>query len=142
VDRALFKQVPLPLLGASLERTPGTLISLQRQPRAGEVEAAKMAFGRALHDFSAINENLEDMLALLAAIHEYVGVSNTNMHLMAGLGGKARVLVPNPPEWRWMCNSAVSPWFAGFALYRQSPDGDWTGALRGLAEDLARAPGT
>ncbi len=140
VDRALFKQVPLAQFGAALEQIPGTVISLQRKLRAGEMDAAKSAFRRDVHDFSRVNDDLEDMLALLTLMHEYVGVSNTNMHLMAGLGGRARVLVPNPPEWRWMCHGTVSPWFAGFALYRQSTDGDWTKALRDLALDLGQAP--
>ena len=36
------------------------------------------------------------MLALLSLIDEYVGVSNTNMHLRAGVGKTAKVLVPAP----------------------------------------------
>jgi hypothetical protein len=92
------------------------------------------------HDFSAANAELEDMLALLALLDEYVGVSNTNMHLAAGLGKRARVLVPYPPEWRWMVEGAASPWFPGFVVYRQSPDKDWTAALARLADDLRRVP--
>ena len=37
-----------------------------------------------LVDLSALNENLEDMAAVLSLIDEYVGVSNTNMHIRAG----------------------------------------------------------
>jgi hypothetical protein len=83
-----------------------------------------------------LNENLEDMVALLAELDEYVGVSNTNMHLMAGLGKTARVLVANPPEWRWMGAGDASPWFPGFRLYRQNQDGAWDGALDRLVTDL------
>jgi hypothetical protein len=58
------------------------------------------------------------------------------MHLMAGLGRTARVLVPHPPEWRWMVREGESPWFPGFETYRQKVDGDWTPALGRLARDL------
>jgi hypothetical protein len=69
-------------------------------------------------------------------LDEYVGVSNTNMHLLAGLGKTARVLVTNPPEWRWLHAAETSPWFPGFRLYRQGQDGDWGGALACLERDL------
>ena len=71
------------------------------------------------------------MLALLALLDDYVGVSNTNMHLRAGVGKPARVLVPSPPDWRWMMNHArTSPWFPGFSIYRQSLRGDWDARAR------------
>jgi len=59
------------------------------------------------------------------------------MHLMAGLEGKrARVLVQSPPEWRWGMSGEKSPWFPGFALYRQTGDGGWDEAMRDLRSDL------
>jgi hypothetical protein len=58
------------------------------------------------------------------------------MHLMASLGKTARVLIPNPPEWRWLTEGRESPWFPGFKLYRQQQDGEWGGALVRLTEDL------
>ena len=76
------------------------------------------------------------MLAVLALIEDYIGVSNTNMHLRAGAGRTARVLVPQPPEWRWMAAGEESPWFPGFRIYRQGIDGDWGEALAKLARDL------
>jgi hypothetical protein len=89
-----------------------------------------------VHDLSALNEDLEAMLALLALVDEYVGVSNTNMHLRAGVGRTARVLVPQPPEWRWMAVGEASPWFPGFRVYRQHVDGEWRDALARLSRDL------
>ena len=91
---------------------------------------------REVHDFSALNDDLEDMLALLGLIDDYVGVSNTNMHLRAGVGGRARVLVSNPPEWRWMTDGETSPWFPGYKVYRQAVTGDWSGALVTLTHDM------
>ena len=135
----LFKEVPIEALAATLRDTAGTLISLQRNPRAGETAKFAALLGRPLHDFSAVNEDLEEMLALLAALDEYLGVSNTNMHLRAGSGKTARVLVPWPAEWRWMAAGDASPWFPGFRVYRQQADGDWNAALTRLRGDLAAA---
>ncbi|MCH8137806.1 MAG: hypothetical protein IH926_02440, partial [Proteobacteria bacterium] len=97
--------------------------------------------GREAHDLTALNDDLEDMLALLALLDEYVTVSNTNVHLSAGAGRTSRVLVPNPPEWRWMAAGDESPWFPGCRIYRQEVNGDWEGAFARLAGDLLGSSG-
>jgi len=135
----LYKEVPLEPLAGALRAVNGTLIALQRKPGAGEIDHLSHLLQRPLHDFSGANEQLEDMLALLAVLDDYIGVSNTNMHLRVAVGKTARVLVPCPPEWRWMARGDTSPWFPGFAVYRQKTDGDWKEALARLASDLAAA---
>jgi hypothetical protein len=139
-DWVLFKAVPAEALGGALARTTGTLLSLQRAPDAGELVTLCRAAGRDVHDLAAFNDDLEDMLALLAVVDDYVGVSNTNMHLRAAVGKTARVLVPAPAEWRWMRQGPSSPWFPGFSIYRQSLQGDWSNALRTLERDLTGNP--
>jgi hypothetical protein len=133
----LYKQIGIQDLAAALKDLPGTFIALQRKPPAGEIEAFSRLLGRDLHDFSELNNDLENMLAVLAQIDEYIGVSNTNMHLRAAVGRTARVIVPQPAEWRWMASGAASPWFPGFPIYRQSVEGSWSSALARLKADLA-----
>ncbi len=137
----LFKHIPLERLAGAVRAVPGTLLVLQRKPRPGEIQQLSQCVGRPVHDLSALNEDLEALLALLALIDDYVGVSNTNMHLRAGVGRTARVLVPSPAEWRWRALGEESPWFPGFRIYRQKPDGDWDAALDRLAHDLRAAFG-
>jgi tetratricopeptide (TPR) repeat protein len=138
----LFKEMPLEPFASALRGVAGTLVSVQRNPRAGETQRLTALIGKPVHDLSSANEDLEEMLALLAVLDDYVGVSNTNMHLRAGAGKTARVLVPWPAEWRWMIAGRESPWFPGFRVYRQRPDGDWSGALATLASDLGVALGS
>ncbi len=105
----------------------------------GECERLAAAIAAPVHDVSAVNDRLEDALAWLALLDEYVGVSNTNTHLRACAGRDSRVLVAWPPEWRWPRDAQRSPWYPGTALYRQSRDGDWSGALGCLRADLLSA---
>jgi hypothetical protein len=135
---ALYKEIGIQPLAAALQDTPGTFIALQRNPAPGELAAFSAALGRPVHDFTALNEDLEDMLALLALLDEYVAVSNTNVHLRASAGRAARVLVPCPADWRWMDAGRASPWFPGSVIYRQTPRGEWRGALADLKRDLAQ----
>ena len=132
----LYKEAPLVAMAQTLREIPATVLVLQRQPAIGEVTAFAQALGHPVHDLSALNDNLEFMLALLSLIDEYVGVSNTNMHLRAAVGRTARVLVTAPPEWRWMADGKESPWFPGFTVYRQRYDRGWENALRELENDL------
>ena len=140
-ELVLYKECPLHDLARSLKDVPGTILILQRQPQPGEIESFAQELGRPVHDFTAFNDDLEQMLALMALIDEYVGVSNTNMHLRAGVGKTARVLVPSPPEWRWMAEGKESPWFPGFSVYRQGYDGDWGDAITKLTADLQNPQG-
>jgi hypothetical protein len=132
----LFKEVALEALGRALAPAPGTFVSVQRNPQADDYARLEQAAGRKIADLSAYNDDLEDMLALMHLLDDYVGVSNTNMHLRAAAGRSARVLVPNPAEYRWMAAGAGSPWFPEFSVYRQAPTGSWDVALTRLAGDL------
>jgi Flp pilus assembly protein TadD len=134
----LAKAIEPRALGAALHGVGGTLVSVQRHPRPGELEALSQAAGTVVHDLSAANEDLEEILALIDCVDEYVGVSNTNMHLRAGVGRTARVLVPHPPEWRWL-GAQESRWFPGFNVYRATGGAGWGPALAALERDLREA---
>ncbi len=135
----LLKEAPLTGLAMLLRPVNGTFLALQRKPEAGEIDQLSGGLGRPVHDFTALNDDLEEMLALLSLMDEYVTVSNTNVHLRAGTGRTSRVLVPNPPEYRWMAEGQESPWFPGCRVYRQKVDGEWDEALAALAGDLKEA---
>lgn len=138
----LSKDIPLTALAAALQGWHGTLLALQRKPAAGELDLLSRIAGKTLHDCTDLNDDLEVMLALLELIDDYVGVSNTNMHLRAATGRVARVLIPQPPEWRWMHAGRESLWFPGFTIYRQSQHGEWDAALQALARDLLSPVGS
>lgn len=127
----LHKNVPLEMLLPAVRLIGNTFVALQRHPRAPEIAAGSETLRMALHDFSDANENMEDALALVSLLDRHVGVSNTNMHLAEAVGKTADVLVPFPPEWRWR-ESGNSPWFPGFRVCRQRPDGDWNEALAAI----------
>ena len=132
----LFKTVDPALLGRALRDLPGTLVSIQRNPKDDQARLLANAAGRPLQDCSDLNDALEDMLALLSLVDEYLGVSNTNMHIRAGADKTARVLVPAPAEWRWPGDGPSTPWFPGYRCYRQSLEGSWHDALDRLRADL------
>jgi tetratricopeptide (TPR) repeat protein len=135
----LSKIAPQDALAEAMRGAHGTLIALQRNPEPGEIERFTRIAGRPLHDFTALNSDLEAMLALLGLLDDYVCVSNTNVHLRAARGRPSRVLVPYPADYRWMDAGDESPWFPGSPVYRETPQDGWQAAFDRLAADLARA---
>ncbi|MGH8765013.1 MAG: hypothetical protein ACRET8_04800, partial [Burkholderiales bacterium] len=133
---SLYKETSFDALVQIARDLPGSVFVLQRHPKAAELDVLRQVCGQRLVDFSALNDDLEAMLALLARIDEYVGVSNTNMHLRAALGREARVLASRGAEFRWMSDGGQSPWFPGMVVYRQGAFGDWQDAIRSLRSDL------
>lgn len=123
--KSLLKEFPPAALGRRLRGRQATWISVQRNPAPGDREALEQALGAPVHDASHANDDLEEILALISLVDDYVGVSNTSTHLRAGTGGSMRVLVPHPPEWRWGLTGARSPWFPTALLERQQAGGRW-----------------
>jgi len=132
-QQLLSKDVPVESLAHAFAGREVDCIVLQRHPQAQALE--RFAAVASMHDFSAVNDDLEDMLALLSLLDDYAGVSSTNVHLLAAAGGGGHILVPHPAEWRWQLAGA-SPWFPQFSVHRQGRDGDWSGALRSLQGEL------
>ncbi|WP_069471761.1 tetratricopeptide repeat protein [Candidatus Marithrix sp. Canyon 246] len=131
-----YREIDLTELGKVLAPIDATILILQRNPTEAEINKLTYLVNKPVHDLSAFNEDLEDMLALLKLLDDYICVHNTNIHLMAGIAKTARILIPYPPEWRDMKTGKESPWFKGFKLYRQSSDKSWSQALNDLKRDL------
>ncbi len=139
ISRLLYKEINLDQFAESLRPLTGhvTFLSLQRNASVEELERLSQLLGQTVHNLDDLNNDLEQMLALLAVIDEYVGVSNTNMHLMAGLARAAKVLVPYPADWRWSGHHENEiHWFQAFKVYRQTEEYSWHDALMQLQIDL------
>lgn len=104
----------------------GCAVLLQRRSTLEE----RMLFRDIPHlDYTDACEDPEFVLDLLPHLDAYVCVSNTNVHLAAGLPKEQQpemhVLVTHPPETRWMTRGSSSPWFPGMTCYRQDGLGRW-----------------
>ncbi len=137
----LIKNAPLDGIGEAFKDISATFIDVQRLPSPEEQSQLSVVAGREIVDFSFVNDDLEQALALMSLLDDYVGVSNTNMHLRAAAGKPARVLVTHPGEYRWQVDGDRSPWFPEFDLYRQNPDGSWQSAFAKLASDIKASYG-
>jgi tetratricopeptide (TPR) repeat protein len=134
----LSKVAPLEGIAAAIRGTNATLVALQRDPAQDEIGRLEAVAGRPVLDATALNADLERMLALVGLLDDYVCVSNTNVHLRAARGRTSRVLVPLPADYRWMAAGAESPWFPGSPVYREDAAEGWGPALAALSRDMGR----
>jgi Flp pilus assembly protein TadD len=134
---AFFKRIAPDALASALRGVPATIVIVQRAAATEDVESFARALGRRAPDVTVRDDDLRDALALMAVVDEYVGVSNTNMHLRAASGRTAHVLAPLPTEWRWGAAGDESPWFPGFRIHREPSTAAWAGALTQLRNELA-----
>lgn len=81
--QSLLKEAPVALFASALRDAPGTVIVVQRDAAEGETDHFTSTLGRPVLDLSALNEEIENLLALSGLLARYVGVSNTMTHLRA-----------------------------------------------------------
>lgn len=135
--RLLDKNVPVEILGHSLSAINATVINIQRLPTVEATSKLNNALGYQSADFTNLNENLDQMLALLSIADHYVTVSNTNLHLRESLAKPSYVLVSHPfQDWRWLTEGGTSPWYPNSQVYRQNEEKNWQEALNQLEVDL------
>ncbi len=78
--------------------------------------------------------------AALSVLDLLITVDTAIAHLAGGMGYPAWVLLPNPPDWRWMLRRDDSPWHPSLRLFRQSRPGDWSSAIAALVDALQTLP--
>lgn len=114
------------------------LVSLQYGADAGEFDAARRDVGLTVAAFAGLDPlvELDGQAALIAALDLVIAVDSAVVHLAGALGASVWTLLPIPPDWRWMCGRADSPWYPAMRLYRQTSPGDWASVLAHVARDL------
>jgi len=121
----------LPLASRGVE-----LISLQKEVRDSDRDILRAHpeirhFGGQLEDFS-------DTASLVSLMDLVVSVDTSVVHLAGAMGKPVWLLLPHPPDWRWLLDREDSPWYPTARLFRQSRFGEWDAVIHRLAEELPR----
>ena len=115
---------------------PADLISLQKEARADDEsflrskESSVTHFGPALTDFA-------ETAALVSLMDLVVTIDTSVAHLAAALGRPTWVLLPSPPDWRWMLEREDTPWYPSVRLFRQQHAGEWGVVIAHVAAALS-----
>lgn len=118
-----------------LLRTPAiTWISLQKGTPADELAA--LPSGVTVLDGSSRDRDLAETAALLANLDLVITTDTCIAHLAGAMAKPVWILLPHLADWRWMQQTVATPWYLTARLFRQSVQGDWTGLLERVIEEL------
>jgi ADP-heptose:LPS heptosyltransferase len=109
------------------------LISLQKVVRGRDVTL--LAQSRIRSFVSEIND-FSDTAALMQTLDLLVTVDTAVAHLAGALDLPLWVLLPDPPEWRWMRERSDSPWYPRARLFRQPAPGRWDAVVAAVRDAI------
>ncbi|MDX2185609.1 MAG: tetratricopeptide repeat protein [Opitutaceae bacterium] len=127
------RSLPLARLLAAI---PGktSLFSLQKEIPASDTAA--LAATPDMQLLSPFLNDFSDTAAALLCLDALVTVDTSVAHLAGCLGVPTFLLLPTPPDWRWLLGRDDSPWYPTVRLFRQPAPGDWAPALARLHSAL------
>ncbi|MBK1840721.1 tetratricopeptide repeat protein [Azospirillum sp. YIM B02556] len=120
-----------PLLPA-IAGSEATFIALQNN--AAKAELLKQPLPDNLQDFGV--QGLLNLAAIMLACDLVVSVDCGLAHLACTLGMESWVLVQRHCDWRWHLEGEHCDWYPRARVFRQTEQGDWTGAIRALEDAL------
>jgi tetratricopeptide (TPR) repeat protein len=82
-------------------------------------------------------KSLDDFAAQTAALDLVIGIDNSAAHMAGALDVPAWVLLPQPPEWRWLLEGGDCLWWPSLRLFRQKTWREWKGPIAAVADALA-----
>jgi tetratricopeptide (TPR) repeat protein len=86
-------------------------------------------FGDELSDFA-------ETAALAGLMDLVISVDTAVAHLAGALALPLWLLIPDPPDYRWMLEREDSPWYPTARLFRQRSRGDWPEVVARVARAL------
>ncbi len=141
------RSVPLEQWGPILGQPGFGFVSLQYGDCADEIAAVRQSLGVEVLRDAGIDplRSMDDLAAQTGAMDLVVSIDNSTVHLAGALGVPVWILLPDPPEWRWMLDRSDSPWYPSARLIRQPRSGDWDSVIETVGRRLvalARSSGT
>ncbi|HEY2243603.1 MAG TPA: glycosyltransferase family 9 protein, partial [Xanthobacteraceae bacterium] len=119
---------------APLLAMPGSFISIQRDVRGDE--AAQLAAQPRLTHVGGELADFNDTAAVLALCDLLITVDTAPAHLAGAMGRPVWVLVPFAPDWRWMLDGEITPWYPAARVFRQPALADWNTVIARVAAAL------
>ena len=87
-------------------------------------------------DLASDLTDFAETAAVLDTLDLLITVDTAIAHLAGGLGHLAWVMLPQPPDWRWLLDRTDSVCYPSLRLFRQPSPGDWRGLIARIAAEL------
>ncbi|MBX3454126.1 tetratricopeptide repeat protein [Ferrovibrio sp.] len=130
------KSIPLAKLAPLFALSGIAWLSVQYGDPRDEVAASGLPLNTALTVDGL--QDIDGQAAQLAALDGIVSVSNTGVHVAAGLGLPCHLLLPKGRGrlWYWPREGTQSPWYGSVRLWRQHRSNIWEDVINDIASFL------
>jgi ADP-heptose:LPS heptosyltransferase len=79
---------------------------------------------------------VDDTAALIGELDLVITIDSAVAHLAASMGKPVWILLANVPDFRWLLERPVTPWYPTVRLFRQERRDDWEGVLAEVRREL------
>ncbi|MCX5922288.1 MAG: tetratricopeptide repeat protein [Candidatus Dependentiae bacterium] len=113
---------------AALGDIPGiSLYSLQKMNGSEQLQEIRSLINIKEFDgnFDQDHGRFMDTAAVIKNLDLVITVDTSISHFAAALGCPTWILLPEPPDWRWMIDRKDTPWYPNVRLFKQPTLGDW-----------------
>jgi hypothetical protein len=93
-------------------------------------------FNEISESINAIEDKMLKTAALISCLDLVITVDTSIAHLAGALGVPAWILISKIPDWRWMMDTDVSPWYPASRLYRAQERYNWYHPIDSMCLDL------
>jgi hypothetical protein len=126
------RSIPLDVLARILD-VDATFVSLQKDLRSGDKSILEKTD---IVDLTADITDFSETAALLCCLDLVITVDTSVAHLAAALGRPTWILLPHPPDYRWLLDRDDSPWYPTARLFRQAETRDYASVLDRVRTEL------
>lgn len=121
----------------TLQQVEGVqLFSLQAGPGLRQLESNPLDEGWGIAELGSDFRNFDDTASALKQMDVLISVDTSVAHLGGSLGVPTWVLLPNPPEWRWLLDRDDSVWYESVKLFRQRESRNWDDVFAAVTKEL------
>ena len=132
------RSIPLGMLARILD-VDATFVSLQKDMRSGDKSILEKTD---IVDLTADLTDFGETAALLCCLDLVITVDTSVAHLAAALGRPTWILLPHPPDYRWLLDRDDSPWYPAARLFRQAESRDYASVLDRVRTELVALSGS
>ena len=133
------RSLPLADWGPIFAAADARFVDLQYGEHGDELDAFHRDSDVELAVFDDVDplRNIDDFMALIAALDLVISVDNSTVFMADAVGTPVWVLLPVSGEWRWLADRRRTPWCANAELFRRRPEDSWDAVVAEVAERLA-----
>jgi hypothetical protein len=112
------------------------LFSFQVGKAAAQLASSPTEETSGIADLGQDFRNFDDTASALRQMDLLISCDTSVPHLAGCMGIPAWIVIPNPPEWRWLTDVGTTNWYKDVRIYRQRSPKDWDAVMEAVVSDL------